>query len=88
MKNIDMLTRCAYKDQQSFNPMTSNCRYELFPTYFSSLYRKHSRENGIEIEISLEYNLDNWLNPDHRDSERNCMKQYFTTAHKEQLRNA
>lgn len=67
MKNIDMLQNRAYREQLAFDPKTANHRYELLPSDFSSLYRKHNRQNGINIEIAPEYNLDNWLNSEHPD---------------------
>ena len=67
MKNIDMFQNRAYREQLTFDPTTANHRYELLPSDFSSLYRKHNRQNGINIEFAPEYNLDNWLNPKHPD---------------------
>ena len=67
MKNIDMFQNRAYREQLAFDPATANHRYELLPSDFSSLYRKHNRQNGINIEFAPEYNLDNWLNPKHSD---------------------
>lgn len=67
MKNIDMFQNCSYREQLAFDPATANHRYELLPSDFSSLYRKHNRQNGINIEFAPEYNLDNWLNSKHPD---------------------
>jgi len=62
-----MFQNCAYREQLAFDPRTANHRYELLPSDFSSLYRKHNWQNGINIEFAPEYNLDNWLNPKHPD---------------------
>ena len=67
MKNIDMFQNCAYREQLEFDPATANHCYQLLPSDFSSLYRKHNRQNGIDIEFAPEYNLDNWLNSKHPD---------------------
>ncbi|KAF8960687.1 hypothetical protein BDZ97DRAFT_1760510 [Flammula alnicola] len=65
MKNLEMRKKHAYRGQASFNPLTSNFRYELLQTDFASLYRKFNRKNGVDVTLAPEYNLDNWLNPDH-----------------------
>ena len=62
-----MFQNRAYREQLAFDPSTANHRYELLPSDFSSLYRKHNRQNGIDIEFAPEYNLDNWLNSKHPD---------------------
>ncbi|TFK18133.1 hypothetical protein FA15DRAFT_731220 [Coprinopsis marcescibilis] len=31
--------------------------------YHTSLYRQFSRKNGVDLRKSLQYNVDNWLNP-------------------------
>ena len=62
-----MFQKRAYREQLSFDPTAANHRYELLPSDFSSLYRKHNRQNGINIEFAPEYNLDNWLNSKHPD---------------------
>lgn len=77
MKNVDMLLRRAYRDQISVNPLEANYRYELLTTDFASLYRKHNRQCGIDITVSPEYNLDNWLNPQHSDFKKDLHAAIF-----------
>ncbi|KAF8197588.1 hypothetical protein BJ912DRAFT_1078958 [Pholiota molesta] len=66
MRNIELMQQKAYNDQHLFNPLKSNHRFELLQSDFAALYRAHNRQNGIDITIAPEYNLDNWLDPNHR----------------------
>jgi MULE transposase domain len=38
-----------------------NWRYELLPGDFSRLYRRYYREQGINVDVPPEENVDNWL---------------------------
>jgi hypothetical protein len=65
MKNLEMREKGAYHGQRELDPLTRNFRYELLQTDFASLYRKINYKNGVDVTLAPEYNLDNWLNPDH-----------------------
>jgi len=42
----------------------ANIRYEFLQSDSSRLYRKYSSAHGINVNQPLQYNVDNWLNPD------------------------
>lgn len=63
MRNIELMHQKAYNDQHLFDPLKSNHRYELLQSDFAALYRAHNRQNGIDVTMPPERNLDNWLNP-------------------------
>lgn len=77
MMNSTMVAQCAYRNQHAFNHLNANHRYELLSTDFASLYRKHNRQCGINITIAPEYNLDNWLNPQHPDFKQELAQAIF-----------
>jgi hypothetical protein len=58
-----MLQKGLYRGQKGFNPLTMNVRYELLPSDSSRLYRIHNRLKGVDFAQPAEYNLDDWLNP-------------------------
>jgi hypothetical protein len=77
MKNSTMIAQCAYRNQHTFNHLNANHRSELLSMDFASLYRQHNRQCGINITISPEYNLDNWLNPQHPDFKQELAQAIF-----------
>jgi len=57
-----MVTTQAYHGMDSYNPQTSNVRYNLLPHDNSTLYRKFNRTLGIDTRKAPAQNLDNWMN--------------------------
>lgn len=72
-----MISQCAYREQNAFNPLTSNHRYELLQSDFAALYRKYNQLSGIDVALAPEYNLDNWLNPKHAHFKPELQKAIF-----------
>lgn len=59
-----MLNDLAYRGQHTADDSTINHRYQILPSDFSRLYRQHYRKAyQIDVKISPEHNVDNWLNP-------------------------
>ena len=44
------------------NPQTTNMRYHLLPSDNVTLYRKFSRQYGVDVRKEPQYNIDEWLN--------------------------
>ncbi|KAF6742042.1 hypothetical protein DFP72DRAFT_1179780 [Ephemerocybe angulata] len=66
MKNKRLLQRRGYRDQAGISPLEANFRYEILQTDFSSIYRTfHRVVNGIDIASPPQYNIDNWMDPNH-----------------------
>lgn len=65
MRNLEMREKHAYQGQRVLDPLTRNLCYELLQTDFASLYHKINSQNGVDVTLAPEYNLDNWLTPDH-----------------------
>ena len=57
-----MLEQQAYEGMKYLDPNTANVQYHLLPTDNSTLYRKFSHRNGVDICRKPEYNIDNQLN--------------------------
>jgi MULE transposase domain len=72
-----MLEQRAYQGMRDFDPKTANVRYHLLPSDNATLYRKFSRQNGIDIRQKPEYNIDNWLNPDSPDYQPEVCRAIF-----------
>jgi hypothetical protein len=47
----------------SFDPKTANIRYQFLPSDHVTLYRKFSRQNGVDVRRRPEYNVHDWLDP-------------------------
>lgn len=65
-QNLEFCTKKYYRDQAVIerDPATANFRFHLQSDDFRALYRRNYRERfGIDISISAENNVDNWLNP-------------------------
>jgi hypothetical protein len=58
-----MMEQQAYIGMQTVDPDTSNIRYHLLPSDNVVLYRKFSRQHGIDVRKQPQYNIDDWLNP-------------------------
>ncbi|KAJ3893424.1 hypothetical protein GG344DRAFT_87175 [Lentinula edodes] len=62
--NSKMENEQAYRGMDTYNPKTANVRYLFLPTDHTSLYRKASQELGVDVRLQLQYNVDDWLNPE------------------------
>ncbi|KAK4698364.1 hypothetical protein P7C70_g7914, partial [Phenoliferia sp. Uapishka_3] len=60
-RNTAYINEGKYRDIASFNPKTSNWRYEIIPTDNKTLYRQHYRSIGIDWSKIPEFNIDAWL---------------------------
>lgn len=61
---MDMLASHAYRDQplHANDTAQANRRYQLLPGDFCTLYRRHNLQHyGIDITITPENNVHNWL---------------------------
>ncbi|KAF4602770.1 hypothetical protein EYR40_005987 [Pleurotus pulmonarius] len=67
MKNLEMLDRKQYQGQGTADASHTNVRYTLLPSDNATLYRKFSRQHGVNVRNAPEHNLDNWLNPNSPD---------------------
>lgn len=70
---MDMFTRRAYRDQpvdvraDIQSNSTRNHRYVILASDFSRLYRQHNLQSyGIDVNITPENNVNNWLDPSSR----------------------
>jgi hypothetical protein len=72
-----MLEQRAYEGMQYLDPHTANVRYHLLPTDNSTLYRKFSRRNGVDVCRKPEYNIDDWLNPNSPDYQPDLCRAIF-----------
>jgi len=62
-KNREMVEQRAYRDMQTTNPSTQNVRYLLLPSDNSTLYKKFSRQYGVDVRQKPQYNIDEWMDP-------------------------
>ncbi|KAA1472867.1 hypothetical protein DENSPDRAFT_766670, partial [Dentipellis sp. KUC8613] len=62
-QNLEMHAKCAYRGQNQLPGQPVNHRYQLLPSDFSGLYRRHHKLNGIDVTKEPQYNVDDWLNP-------------------------
>lgn len=46
-----------------WDPKSANVRYHLLKQDHSTLYRKFSRKNGIDVRRASQYNIHDWLDP-------------------------
>jgi len=59
-----MIQARSYRGMQTRNLLTANYRYHLLPTDNVTLYRKFSRQHGVDVRNLPQYNIDDWLNPE------------------------
>lgn len=62
-RNRNMIQHQKYCDMQHFDPQAANHWYHLLPTDSTSLYRKFSRKNGVDVHQKPKYNINEWLDP-------------------------
>ncbi|KAK4694221.1 hypothetical protein P7C70_g8773, partial [Phenoliferia sp. Uapishka_3] len=60
-RNTAYINEGKYRDIQSFNPKTTNWRYEIIPTDNKTIYCQHYRAIGINWSKIPELNIDEWL---------------------------
>ncbi|KAK4693807.1 hypothetical protein P7C70_g8861, partial [Phenoliferia sp. Uapishka_3] len=60
-RNTVYINEGKYRDIESFNPKTTNWRYEIIPTDNKTIYRQHYRAIGIDWSKIPELNIDEWL---------------------------
>ena len=61
--NREILEKQAYRGMDSFDPKTANIQYQFLPSDNVTLYRKFSRQNGVDVRWRPEYNVHDWLDP-------------------------
>ncbi|KAJ8078160.1 hypothetical protein PM082_000366 [Marasmius tenuissimus] len=61
--NRTMIERQEYRGMKDADPSTQNFRYVLRTSDHNTLYRKFSRELGVDVRVPPQYNVDDWLNP-------------------------
>ncbi|KAJ3966046.1 hypothetical protein EV361DRAFT_872715 [Lentinula raphanica] len=66
-KNLQMMAAKSYRGMGSYDSRTANIRYNILRSDNATLYHKFSRHLGVNTRKEPQYNIDNWLNPDHRD---------------------
>jgi hypothetical protein len=59
-----MIQARSYRGMQTRNPLMANYQYHLLPTDNVTLYRKFSRQHGVDVRNLPQYNIDDWLNPE------------------------
>ncbi|KAJ3832256.1 hypothetical protein F5878DRAFT_505339, partial [Lentinula raphanica] len=62
-----MMAAKSYRGMGSYDSRTANIRYNILRSDNATLYHKFSRHLGVNTRKEPQYNIDNWLNPDHRD---------------------
>ena len=79
LKNIELLKLRFYHGQPSSQEeyLSLNTRYEILPYDFSWLYRLHARNNGVNIDIAPERNIDDWLDPKSKNYRPELAKAVF-----------
>ncbi|KAJ3776501.1 hypothetical protein FB446DRAFT_291821 [Lentinula raphanica] len=66
-KNQQMISAHRYRDMDFYNTEKANFRYNLLSSDNATLYNKFSRKLGINTRKEPQYNIDDWLNPEHKD---------------------
>ncbi|KAF9058375.1 hypothetical protein BDP27DRAFT_1408365 [Rhodocollybia butyracea] len=62
-KNRTMINEKLYRDMGTYNPDSTNVRYLFLHSDHATLYRKASKELGVDARIQPQYNVNNWLDP-------------------------
>ncbi|KAJ3752812.1 hypothetical protein EV360DRAFT_88385 [Lentinula raphanica] len=66
-KNQQMMLAASYRGMGSYDARTANSRYNLLSSDNATLYNKFSRRLGIHPRKEPQYNINDWLNPQHKD---------------------
>ncbi|KAK1234712.1 hypothetical protein PQX77_002079, partial [Marasmius sp. AFHP31] len=61
--NRTMIERQEYRGMKDADPSTQNFRYVFRTSDHNTLYRKFSRELGVDVRVPPQFNIDDWLNP-------------------------
>ena len=61
--NREIIEKQGYRGMDSYNPKTANTRYQFLPSDNVTLYRKFSRQNGVDVRQRPEYNVHDWMDP-------------------------
>ena len=62
-----MIESCSYRGMREQDPSTANVRYQLLLSDNSTLYRKFSRRQGVDVRKQPQYNINDWLDPNSPD---------------------
>ncbi|KAJ3729336.1 hypothetical protein C8R42DRAFT_558864, partial [Lentinula raphanica] len=65
--NQQMMSAGSYRGMDTYDPRRANHRYNLSSSDNATLYNKFSRQLGINPRKEPQYNIDDWLNPEHKD---------------------
>ncbi|KAJ3717550.1 hypothetical protein C8R42DRAFT_724462 [Lentinula raphanica] len=66
-RNQEMIVAKSYRGMAAYIPHTANHRYNLQTSDNATLYHKFSRRLGVNTRKEPQYNVDDWLDPKHKD---------------------